>query len=394
MKTRAQVALLLLGIKDLRGGGGIERYFADVFEQYRGRTTAFDLALVTDVQSLSQLQGVGRLRSVEGVILCQAARNLMGLWRQTRCLNRLARSGQFDLCHIVLVTPWYVPFVWLRRWWQRGGRPRLCLNVGDCTIAHSWFDARLRRDRPNRKAYWLYRLFLQTARFDAVFTWYQLFRDRFVGRLSGTSRIVSARYCCVDTERFRPAPVKKNWVVYAGRLVPQKQPLLFVEMVHEALVVAPERCTGWRFLMFGKGPMEADVRTAIERYRLADKIELSHSGSLNGLFAESKVFVSTQDFENFSSLAMLEAMAAGNAVIARDVGQTRWFVRHRENGYLAAEDTPRGLANALLRYLAEPEQHARFAECSRRITIAEHCMENVLHELEEFWMAALGEQPA
>lgn len=393
MTMRPRVALLLLGVRDLTGGGGIERYFAGIFEQYRKRQGAFDLTLITDAQSLAHLQAVGRLCSREGVRLCEVGRNPIGLWRQTRCLWHLANSGRFDIVHIVLATPWYLPFVWLRRWWQRNGRPRLCVNVVNCTVAHSWFDAGLRRDIANRKAYWLYRLFLQTGRFDAIFTWYQIFRDRFGGRLTGDPLIVAGRYCCVDAERFRPAPTKRNNIVHVGRLVPQKRPLWFVEAVHHALSAAPERFESWRFLMFGKGPLDADVRAAIARHGLSDRIELGHPGNLDRILGESKVFVSTQDFENFSSLSMLEAMAAGNAVIARDVGQTHWIVRNGENGYLASEDTPRGVAEALLRYVEDPERHAQFALCSRGITTDEHCTENVLRDLEGFWAAVLGSKP-
>lgn len=389
MTMRPRVALLLLGVRDLTGGGGIERYFAGIFEQYRKRQGAFDLTLVTDVQSLARLQAVGHLCSREGVHLCEAGRNPIGLWRQTRCLWHLANSGRFDIVHIVLATPWYLPFVWLRRWWQRNGRPRLCVNLVDCTVAHSWFDAGLRRDTANRNAYWLYRLFLQTGRFDAIFTWYQIFRDRLGGRLVGDPLIVAGRYCCVDAERFKPAPTKRNNIVHVGRLVSQKRPLWFVEAVHHALSAAPERFEGWRFLMFGKGPLDADVRAAIARHGLSDRIELGHAGNLDRILGESKVFVSTQDFDNFSSMSMLEAMSAGNAIIARPVGQTEDWVRQGQNGLLLEEDTAEGLARALITCLGDESSLTTFGARSREIATREQCFDNVRRDLEAFWQATL-----
>ena len=48
---------------------------------------------------------------------------------------------------------------------------------------------------------------------------------------------------------------------------------------------------------------------------------------------------------------MLEAMAAGNAVDAEDVSQTREFVRAGENGLLVAQGTSEAFADAIAEYL-------------------------------------------
>ena len=51
---------------------------------------------------------------------------------------------------------------------------------------------------------------------------------------------------------------------------------------------------------------------------------------------------------------MNEAMAAGNVIIARDVGQTNLFVKDSLNGLLLKSDNPTGLADAIKWFINNP----------------------------------------
>jgi glycosyltransferase involved in cell wall biosynthesis len=103
------------------------------------------------------------------------------------------------------------------------------------------------------------------------------------------------------------------------------------------------------------------------------------------IFEESKCFISTQDFENFPSLAMNEAMAAGNAIISRNVGQTNLFVKHLINGVLTDSDTAEGLASAIEYYISHPQMHEGMQNESIRLTEEVHTFENFKFQIENFW---------
>jgi glycosyltransferase involved in cell wall biosynthesis len=107
------------------------------------------------------------------------------------------------------------------------------------------------------------------------------------------------------------------------------------------------------------------------------------------VFARSRLFVSTQAFENFTSLAMLEAMAAGNAVIAEDVGQTREFVRPGENGHLVTSATADAFADAMADYLRHPERQDAMATESRRVATEVHTIEHFAGDITTFWRDVL-----
>ena len=103
------------------------------------------------------------------------------------------------------------------------------------------------------------------------------------------------------------------------------------------------------------------------------------------VFENSKCFVSTQNFENFPSLSMNEAMAAGNVIISRNVGQTKLFVKDGVNGILLKSDNPTGLAKAIKWFINNPSKHSDMAYESVKLTTQVHNFENFKSQMNFIW---------
>lgn len=391
-RRRPLVALLMFGLADLRGGGGTERFFADVLAEQASRAhRRVDLCLVCDRGSAARLREIGRFAGREEDRVMPFPVGGLSAWRAAFSLLRGAWLRDVDLVHIPLISPLYLPFMWLRALFR--GTPPVCITVVDANLAHVWFSPAARNAPERVKSYWLHRIWFGSAPVDGIYTWYRAFRDRFRDeRLRGRPLVQAARYCFVDTRRFKPGPGKRPLVVFAARLVETKQPLLFVDAVRAALDLAPEALAGWRFALYGQGRLQAAVRARIDHAGLAGRVELTAAPDMERVFAESSLFVSTQDYENFTSLSMLEAMACGNAVLSRDVGQTRDFVREGENGMLVDGVDAHELGAALVACLSDMERLHAFGARSREITVEQHCAENFLADIETFWCAVLARQ--
>jgi glycosyltransferase involved in cell wall biosynthesis len=112
---------------------------------------------------------------------------------------------------------------------------------------------------------------------------------------------------------------------------------------------------------------------------------LSHAVDMASILARRRLFVSTQAIENFTSLAMLEAMAAGNAVIAEDVGQTGEFVHHRVNGYLVRPASAGAFAEAIAAYLENPGAHDAMVNVSCALVTDVQTLEHFADDITLFW---------
>jgi len=343
------VALLLLGAGDLSGGGGAERQFADFFDHCSAHPDGrFRLSLLTDRYLFEQLRATGRLSGSGDIVILGGPsrrpprlRTIRGiaynLGLTARLLWALARN-RYDMVHVCMLLPGHFSAMTLLRLLPRKFRPLITVMVIDCTFAH----------RLDSDAVLKHGTYFHFLRPDGVFTWYEKAREVIVRDLVRPSVPVrAARYCFANTTRFQPAATKQPQIVWAGRMDEQKDPLFFVEAVRIAFADSPGIFSRWTFRMFGKGPLEPAVRRKIAEAGLGERIEVSFAADLAPVFAASSIFVSTQSFENFTSLAMMEAMSAGNAIASRNVGQTGYFVRPGSNGLLLERDTPEGLAVVL-----------------------------------------------
>jgi len=111
---------------------------------------------------------------------------------------------------------------------------------------------------------------------------------------------------------------------------------------------------------------------------------------MSEVFAESKCFVSPQDFENFPSMAMAEAMINKNAIIARNVGQTSLFVKDGINGLLIHPDSEEGLCTALEDYIINNDKYRSFGEESLKLMQTIHTPENFIVQIDDFWASVLN----
>lgn len=375
-------------VGDLRGSGGAERQFSHLHEYLRDHGT-IDSVFITSAASLERLRQVGRLSDDTAVV-----RLPLGAWRGGGRIGSIwlaltalwtTLTGRYDVVHICLPTPVYVPFAAIASRLPRGLRPLLTMTVIDCTVAPN-LTASAIADLYERQVVEAHRMFFRWARLDGVFSWYQAFvhTARTLRLLPERATVLAARYCFADTTRFRPFAVKDRLVVYAGRLSAQKRPLLFVDAVASLCRRYPDLAEGWRFEMYGTGVLEQDVRRRIDECGLGSRLLLASAPDLSAVFGRSKVFVSTQAVENFTSLAMLEAMAAGNAIVAEAVGQTAEFVHDGRNGFVVMA-TADAFADALAAYIGEPSRHPAMAAHSRNLATGVHTIDNFSNDITAFW---------
>lgn len=386
-RVTTRVALLLVGARDISGGGGAERYFADLFLAARRRTAPeHEVVLFTDRATIAALAATGRDLSSHDIVILPGAGRATALVQAVAFLVHVLRR-QIDIVHIAQALPRHLLWLYAARCIPRRWRPRVSLNVNDARLAHGLLQSPIVSTAAipplERRTYDAY---FRGGRLTGLMVWYSLFVERFASRYRRVPPVVhAARYCFVDTARFAPAAEKRNWVVFSGRLVDLKRPLLFVDGVADALRQAPALFAAWDFFIFGNGPLLEAVQARLAALGLSERVKIGAHGDLRSTLARSSIFVSTQDFENFTSLAMLEAMASGNAIIARDVGQTRLFVTPRSNGLLMPAT---GTASALGQCLVEAVESGMLSTWgaeSRRLSMEMHTVEHVLEEFDRFW---------
>ena len=137
--------------------------------------------------------------------------------------------------------------------------------------------------------------------------------------------------------------------------------------------------------MYGKGPLKEAVKKLVNDLRLSAYIKVDDNPRMDEVFSRSRIFVSTQEYENFTSLSMLEAISCGNSVIAFNAGQTDYFVRQDKNGLLVHKIDPADLADAIIKLMKQNDLQVSFGRESRDMVLKYHTPDNFISELDLFW---------
>jgi glycosyltransferase involved in cell wall biosynthesis len=197
--------------------------------------------------------------------------------------------------------------------------PELCHRLGIPVVAtfHAGYDARV--------SWWsglhaaVHRLYAGSlADYDRVITFSQRQREA-LHRLGVPPPVVAVIPNGVDARRYRPAaaPATPSTIIYCGRLDPDKNLEALCRTVH-----------AWEAPPL---PSLVLVGTGSERRRLARRFAgprvrftgaVDDEGQRIDLLQGSAIFALPSRIEGMS-LAMLEAMACGLAVVATDVGAHR-----------------------------------------------------------------------
>ena len=143
----------------------------------------------------------------------------------------------------------------------------------------------------------------------------------------------------------------------AARLDPQKG----LDVLLQAAAQVPDA----RFVLAGEGLERSRLEQRVAALGLGDRVLfLGHRNDVPELLAACDVFVLPSLYEG-SSLAVLEAMAAGKPVVTSAIGGTDELIVHDESGLLVPPGDAAALARMIRRVLADPPLRAHLGAAAR-----------------------------
>jgi glycosyltransferase involved in cell wall biosynthesis len=172
----------------------------------------------------------------------------------------------------------------------------------------------------------------------------------------------------IDTDAIRDVPMALPSTVedrsgpvllFIGQLTPRKGYDLLVRALPRVLERHPTTT-----VQIVSGLNTADRQAMEEMARALGLVEhvtflgRVEDAVLINLFRAADIYVTPTRYEGFG-LTLLEAMAAGNPIIASDIPVVDEIIQHGENGWLVPYDDPDGLAAGIMRLLDDPELRRR-----------------------------------
>ena len=192
----------------------------------------------------------------------------------------------------------------------------------------------------------------------------------------------------VDVDRYRKAVPLARWqdgtrnVLFVGRHEPRKG---LIELLKAFRILRKTGCD-CRLLVVGSGPQEREARRYVMTRRLGG-VEFLGRVSDNEkaqLFKTADVYVSPATGRESFGIVLLEAMAAGTAIVCSDIHGYKGVVRRGTDGLLVPPRKPKALAAAIGTLLADDELRARMGR-SGTLRAEEFSWERVTAKVEDYY---------
>ncbi len=173
-------------------------------------------------------------------------------------------------------------------------------------------------------------------------------------------------YNGVDLEALDPGEIRVQdppRLVFAGRLMPQKNPLLLVQALAEV------KHLPWECVLIGDGVLRPDVEKEIQRCGLEERFTLTgwiQPAEVIGWYRRSDLLFMPSLSEGLP-VAGVQAMAMGLALVLSRVGGCVDLVEPGENGYLVESGDRAGFVVALQALLSDPQKLYSARLASRRL---------------------------
>lgn len=191
----------------------------------------------------------------------------------------------------------------------------------------------------------------------------QGFLDR--GMLKDRTKAVRTFGSGVDMQRFAREPIPEEGIIFLfiGRLLTEKGVAEFCEAASQIKADYPEV----RFIAVGPHDSNLPHSCAaedLERWKSAGVVEfVGGVKDVRPWIKECSVFV-LPSYREGTPRSVLEAMSMGRAIITSDAPGCRETVEEGANGFLVAPRQSQPLADAMRRFLEEPELVARMGDAS------------------------------
>ncbi|MEJ2363740.1 MAG: glycosyltransferase [Deltaproteobacteria bacterium] len=194
----------------------------------------------------------------------------------------------------------------------------------------------------------------------------------------------------------------ENLVAIVGRLTAIKNHRLFLKSA--SALMKENSNSRARFLIVGDGELRKNLEVMTRDFALMERVIFTGwIRDLGPLYADLDVLAVTSNNEG-TPVALIEAMAAGVAVIATDVGGVRELISERgtqkaelaegefevcERGVLVRKGEVRGFAEGLKYLLEHPDECGEIGRRGKEYAIKNHTLERLVADMDKLYKSLL-----
>ena len=175
---------------------------------------------------------------------------------------------------------------------------------------------------------------------------------------------------------------------YVGRFVPIKDLPTLIEAFAIVLKHVPDAA----LILAGDGPIRPELESLVQRMNLGGRVRfLGWSNDLGSIYATIDI-CALSSLNEGTPVAIIEAMAAGKAVVATDVGGVADVIEDGRTGILVPPGDAEAMANAVVMLAKDRTTRHRLGRAARESVAARFAHERLVDDVDRLYASALAEK--
>ena len=169
------IAILLIEVNNnsLMGGGGAERFFADLYDVYNKQShKKHNLYFLTDEKTVEELHKISRLSYVANILSIKLFNNRFKYLIESLELVYFIIFKRIQVIHIALYNQYYNRRINFLNKLPLFVRPKIVVQIVDSQVPYFYSDP----DKHKHFTHTYSELF-NDVKFDGIYTWYLLFKE-------------------------------------------------------------------------------------------------------------------------------------------------------------------------------------------------------------------------
>ncbi len=338
---------------------------------------------------------VAELRKIQGVrvwdqILIPRDIAPMGDWRALRQVIGLLRREQYDVVHTYTAVPGFLGRVAARY----VGTPVILHHQAGWTVTEfstAW-----------ERAFYTPLEYLATAISSrsicvshAVARQARELRIAPLGKLVTICNGIEPQPLIAATRNGAGEAVRRELGIPAGhlvigntgRLAPQKDNATLIRAMASLRALMADM--PFSLLLAGDGPERPQLEGLARSLQLGERVRfLGFRRDIPAFIAALDVFASPSLWEGLS-ISLLEAMVAARPIVATAIQPNAELIEHEATGLLVTPRAPDEIAQAIVRFVREPDLARRCAAAARERVLERYTIDRMLQETLDLYLSLL-----
>ncbi|MCK5615506.1 glycosyltransferase, partial [Candidatus Pacearchaeota archaeon] len=167
-------------------------------------------------------------------------------------------------------------------------------------------------------------------------------------------------------------------------------PLKGHEFLVESAAILNNRGVKAYFLIAGEGPLGQSLKDRVRRLGLDDRVKfVGQVQDIRQIMCVSDIFVLPTISEGCSNV-ILEAMAAGLAIVTTSIPANKELIENNHSGLLVPTRDPAKMADAIEHLINSPESAKKLGEKAQQKVTNDFSIEDMIAKYEQFYLAIAG----